>query len=110
MAWRSARIPATRTKVQAPKDWPTNIPLLYFSYHVMAGLGTMFVALGIVLSAMVQSLAALSDRAIWSFMTGSLAAVWAINFFIVPPLTSVPTMLAYGSVLCVRYDATTLAA
>jgi cytochrome d ubiquinol oxidase subunit I len=28
-----------------PKDqWPTNIPLLYFSYHVMAGLGTIFVA------------------------------------------------------------------
>jgi cytochrome d ubiquinol oxidase subunit I len=31
---------------QFPKeDWPTNIPLLYFSYHVMAGLGTIFVAL-----------------------------------------------------------------
>ena len=27
------------------EDWPTNIPLLYFSYHVMAGLGTMFLAL-----------------------------------------------------------------
>ena len=28
-----------------PKDeWPTNIPLLFFSYHVMAGLGTIFVA------------------------------------------------------------------
>lgn len=26
-------------------DWPTNIPLLYFSYHVMAGLGTLFVAI-----------------------------------------------------------------
>jgi len=25
-------------------QWPTNIPLLYFSYHVMAGLGTMFAA------------------------------------------------------------------
>jgi hypothetical protein len=46
------------------------------------------VALGIVLSAMVQSLAALSDRAIWSFMMGSLAAVWAINFFIVLPVVS----------------------
>lgn len=30
---------------QVPKEnWPTNIPLLYFSYHVMAGLGTLFVA------------------------------------------------------------------
>jgi cytochrome d ubiquinol oxidase subunit I len=26
------------------EDWPTNIPLLYFAYHVMAGLGTLFVA------------------------------------------------------------------
>ncbi|MEP7309630.1 MAG: cytochrome ubiquinol oxidase subunit I [Acidobacteriota bacterium] len=27
-----------------PHDqWPTNIPLLYFSYHIMAGLGTLFV-------------------------------------------------------------------
>jgi cytochrome d ubiquinol oxidase subunit I len=25
-------------------DWPTNVPLLYFSYHIMAGLGTIFVA------------------------------------------------------------------
>jgi cytochrome d ubiquinol oxidase subunit I len=29
-----------------PKDvWPTNIPLLYYSYHIMAGLGTIFVAI-----------------------------------------------------------------
>jgi cytochrome d ubiquinol oxidase subunit I len=27
-----------------PQDqWPTNLPLLYFSYHIMAGLGTSFV-------------------------------------------------------------------
>ncbi len=26
-------------------DWPTNVPLLYFCYHVMAGLGTLFVTL-----------------------------------------------------------------
>ena len=32
-----------------PKDvWPTNIPLLYFSYHIMAGLGTIFVAVTVV--------------------------------------------------------------
>ena len=29
-----------------PRDeWPTNIPLLYYSYHIMAGLGTIFVAI-----------------------------------------------------------------
>jgi cytochrome d ubiquinol oxidase subunit I len=28
-----------------PTDrWPDNIPLLYFSYHIMVGLGTMFIA------------------------------------------------------------------
>ena len=31
-----------------PETWPTNVPLLYFSYHVMAGLGTLFVALMVV--------------------------------------------------------------
>ena len=27
------------------EDWPTNIPLVYFAYHIMAGLGTVFVAI-----------------------------------------------------------------
>jgi cytochrome d ubiquinol oxidase subunit I len=28
-----------------PEDrWPDNVPLLYFAYHIMAGLGTIFVA------------------------------------------------------------------
>lgn len=26
-------------------DWPDNIPLLYFSYHIMVGLGTAFIAI-----------------------------------------------------------------
>jgi cytochrome d ubiquinol oxidase subunit I len=29
-----------------PRDqWPTNVPLLYYSYHIMAGLGTYFIGL-----------------------------------------------------------------
>ena len=29
-----------------PKDlWPTNVPMLYYSYHVMAGLGTFFIGI-----------------------------------------------------------------
>ena len=29
-----------------PRDqWPDNIPLLYYSYHIMVGLGTIFVAI-----------------------------------------------------------------
>lgn len=27
------------------EDWPDNIPLLYYSYHIMVGLGTLFIAL-----------------------------------------------------------------
>lgn len=27
------------------ENWPTNIPLLYYSYHVMVGLGTIFIAI-----------------------------------------------------------------
>lgn len=26
------------------EDWPRNIPLLYYSYHIMVGLGTLFIA------------------------------------------------------------------
>jgi cytochrome d ubiquinol oxidase subunit I len=28
-----------------PENWPTNIELLYYAFHVMAGLGTIFIAL-----------------------------------------------------------------
>jgi cytochrome d ubiquinol oxidase subunit I len=27
-----------------PDQWPDNIPLLYFAYHIMVGLGTIFIA------------------------------------------------------------------
>jgi cytochrome bd ubiquinol oxidase subunit I len=30
------------------QDWPGNIPLLYYSYHIMVGLGTIFVAITVV--------------------------------------------------------------
>jgi cytochrome bd ubiquinol oxidase subunit I len=30
------------------QDWPGNIPLLYYSYHIMVGLGTMFIAVMVV--------------------------------------------------------------
>ncbi len=31
-----------------PELWPQNIPLLYYSYHIMVGLGTIFIAIGVV--------------------------------------------------------------
>ena len=34
---------------QVPQDdWPQNIPLLYYAYHIMVGLGTMFIAIMVV--------------------------------------------------------------
>jgi cytochrome d ubiquinol oxidase subunit I len=30
------------------EDWPTNIPLLYYSYHIMVGLGTMLIGVGLI--------------------------------------------------------------
>jgi cytochrome d ubiquinol oxidase subunit I len=27
------------------EEWPTNVPLVYYAYHVMVGLGTMFIGL-----------------------------------------------------------------
>jgi cytochrome d ubiquinol oxidase subunit I len=30
------------------EDWPTNIPLLYYSYHIMVGLGTIFIAVMVI--------------------------------------------------------------
>lgn len=35
-----------RGLVEFPREeWPDNLPLLYYAYHVMAGLGTLFIAL-----------------------------------------------------------------
>jgi cytochrome bd ubiquinol oxidase subunit I len=31
-----------------PDTWPDNIPLLYYTYHIMVGLGTMFIAVMVV--------------------------------------------------------------
>jgi cytochrome d ubiquinol oxidase subunit I len=49
-------------------DWPDNIPLLYYSYHVMVGLGTMFIAIMLVCA--------------WKLWKGTLytsrGALWAL--------------------------------
>jgi len=31
-----------------PDSWPQNIPLLYYSYHIMVGLGTIFIAIMVI--------------------------------------------------------------
>jgi cytochrome d ubiquinol oxidase subunit I len=52
-------------------DWPDNVPLLYYGYHIMAGLGTLFIA--------VMALSA------WLLWRGKLAktrgALWLLLLF-----------------------------
>ncbi len=45
LTWRRWRAGMTGLDAFPPADWPDAIPLLYFSYHIMVGLGTFFVAL-----------------------------------------------------------------
>ena len=38
--------PRSKASMNFPRDqWPDNIPLLYYSYHIMVGLGTIFIAI-----------------------------------------------------------------
>jgi cytochrome d ubiquinol oxidase subunit I len=37
------------------RDWPDNIPLLYYAFHIMAGLGTTFIAIMVAASALAWS-------------------------------------------------------
>ena len=50
-------------------DWPTSIPLVYFAYHIMAGLGTLFVALAFVAALLLYHGALYRTRwALWLLM------------------------------------------
>ncbi len=43
--------------------WPRNIPLLYYSYHIMVGLGTIFIAIMVVSRVSAVARQAVSTRA-----------------------------------------------
>jgi cytochrome d ubiquinol oxidase subunit I len=45
LTFRRWRIEVRGLDAFPEKDWPDNIPLLYYSYHIMVGLGTIFIAL-----------------------------------------------------------------
>ena len=53
-----------------PEDqWPTNIELLYYAFHVMAGLGTMFIALmGVATIQVLRGKLDVSYRLLWILM------------------------------------------
>jgi len=51
------------------EDWPTNIPLLYYSYHIMVGLGTIFIAIMAVAAFMLWKRRLYSSRGLlWILM------------------------------------------
>jgi cytochrome d ubiquinol oxidase subunit I len=51
------------------EDWPDNIPLLFFAYHIMAGLGTLFVALMVVCAFLLWRRRLFEARpALWALM------------------------------------------
>lgn len=51
------------------EDWPDNIPLLYYSFHVMVGLGTFFIAIACVAAALLYRNALYASRPmLWALM------------------------------------------
>jgi len=53
-----------------PHDrWPTNIPLLYYSYHIMVGLGTIFITIMLASAFLLWRKKLFSERwALWILM------------------------------------------
>lgn len=53
------------------EDWPTNIPLLYYSYHIMVGLGTIFIAIMVIAAWMLWRKILFTKRSfLWIVMLG----------------------------------------
>jgi cytochrome d ubiquinol oxidase subunit I len=51
------------------EQWPTNVPVVYYAYHVMVGLGTMFIALALLSAFLLWRGRLLSSRWIlWAWM------------------------------------------
>jgi len=44
LTWRKWTAEVKGLNAVPKQDWPDNIPLLYYSYHIMVGLGTIFIA------------------------------------------------------------------
>ena len=65
-----------------PQDvWPTNIPLLYYSYHIMVGLGTIFIAILLVAAVL-----------LWRHrLYSSLWMLWILSVSSVAPRCAAPT-------------------
>ena len=50
-------------------DWPDNVPLVYFSYHIMVGLGTLFILILLIAAFQLSRGTLFSSRAVlWTLM------------------------------------------
>jgi cytochrome bd ubiquinol oxidase subunit I len=53
------------------ENWPDNVPLLYYSYHIMVGLGTIFIAILLVAALMLWKHKLFTSRAmLWILLLG----------------------------------------
>src|SRR5215831_1111385 len=48
LTWRRWNAPLQGLNHVPKKDWPDNVPLLYYVYHIMVGLGTFFIAISVI--------------------------------------------------------------
>jgi cytochrome bd ubiquinol oxidase subunit I len=47
LTWRRWNAEVKGLNAVPRQDWPDSIPLLYYSYHIMVGLGTIFIAVSV---------------------------------------------------------------
>jgi cytochrome d ubiquinol oxidase subunit II len=95
------------------KKWPDNIPLLYYSYHVMVGLGTIFIAIMVVAAFLLWRGRLYGSRwVLWLLMIRGLsielrghindpmwASFWDAAFFVGSSLLAVFYGAALGNVV-----------
>jgi cytochrome d ubiquinol oxidase subunit I len=48
LTWRRWNAPLQGLNHVPKEDWPDNVPLLYYVYHIMVGLGTFFIAISVI--------------------------------------------------------------
>ncbi len=69
LTWRAWEAEVKGLDAFSQQDWPQNIPLLYYSYHVMVGLGTVFIAIMLLALALLWKRRLFNARwALWILM------------------------------------------
>ena len=50
LIWRRWNAPLQGLNHVPKENWPDNVPLLYYVFHIMVGLGTFFIAISVIAS------------------------------------------------------------